>query len=221
MVVKRKLEIPVFQEWRMKKLEPFVGIFTMVGILCLIQIMIGNRWNGAHIFFISLSALLIGGGLLKRPLRKCIWRFTETEAERIMFGHCTKISYQEIADALRTKNIKVTMTSFKVPKSRGYIAFHYEVGDAAAQDRVLESYQFLCKKMEALGVGEEKSGTDKASGRTDGSKLVLQKRTEEQQYLDADFYVAVCSSRRRNGIRAVLYCCGSCSRAVYADPNVV
>ena len=40
MVVKRKLEIPVFQEWRMKKLEPFVGIFTMVGILCLIQIMI-------------------------------------------------------------------------------------------------------------------------------------------------------------------------------------
>ena len=83
MVVKRKLEIPVFQEWRMKKLEPFVGIFTMVGILCLIQIMIGNRWNGAHIFFISLSALLIGGGLLKRPLRKCIWRFTETEAERI------------------------------------------------------------------------------------------------------------------------------------------
>ena len=74
-----------------------------------------------------------------------------------MFGHCTKISYQEIADALRTKNIKVTMTSFKVPKSRGYIAFHYEVGDAAAQERVLESYQFLCKKMEALGVGEEKS----------------------------------------------------------------
>ena len=157
MVVKRKLEIPVFQEWRMKKLEPFVGIFTMVGILCLIQIMIGNRWTGAHIFFISLSALLIGGGLLKRPLRKCIWRFTETEAERIMFGHCTKISYQEIADALRTKNIKVTMTSFKVPKSRGYIAFHYEVGDAAAQERVLESYRFLCKKMEALGVGEEKS----------------------------------------------------------------
>ena len=74
-----------------------------------------------------------------------------------MFGHCPKISYQEIADALRTKNIKVTMTSFKVPKSRGYIAFHYEVEDAAAQERVLESYQFLCKKMEALGVGEEKS----------------------------------------------------------------
>ena len=219
MVVKRKLEIPVFQEWRMKKLEPFVGIFTMVGILCLIQIMIGNRWNGAHIFFISLSALLIGGGLLKRPLRKCIWRFTETEAERIMFGHCTKISYQEIADALRTKNIKVTMTSFKVPKSRGYIAFHYEVGDAAAQERVLESYQFLCKKMEALGVGEEKSFpelTKRLVGQMD-----RQKRTEEQQYLDADFYVAVCSSRRRNGIRAVLYCCGSCSRAVYADPNVV
>ena len=47
---KTKLEIPVFQEWRMKKLEPFVGIFTMVGILCLIQIMIGNRWNGVHIF---------------------------------------------------------------------------------------------------------------------------------------------------------------------------
>ena len=159
MVVKRKLEIPVFQEWRMKKLEPFVGIFTMVGILCLIQIMIGNRWNGAHIFFISLSALLIGGGLLKRPLRKCIWRFTETEAERIMFGHCTKISYQEIADALRTKNIKVTMTSFKVPKSRGYIAFHYEVGDAAAQERVLESYQFLCKKMEALGAIYSYDGT--------------------------------------------------------------
>lgn len=155
MVVKRKLEIPVFQEWRMKKLEPFVGIFTMVGILCLIQIMIGNRWNGAHIFFISLAALLIGGGLLKKPLRKCIWRFTETEAERVMFGHCTKISYQEIADALRSNNIKVTMTSFKVPKSRGYIAFHYEVGDAAAQERVLESYCFLCKKMEFLGVGDK------------------------------------------------------------------
>ena len=140
-----------------------------------------------------------------------------------MFGHCTKISYQEIADALRTKNIKVTMTSFKVPKSRGYIAFHYEVGDAAAQERVLESYQFCVRKWKLSVSGKKKSFPEltKASGRTDGSKLVLQKRTEEQQYLDADFYVAVCSSRRRNGIRAVLYCCGSCSRAVYADPNVV
>ncbi len=139
----------------MKKLEPFVGIFTMVGILCLIQIMIGNRWNGAHIFFISLSALLIGGGLLKKTAEEMYLAFYRDRGrtDNVWALHEDFLSGDRRCTS--NKNIKVTMTSFKVPKSRGYIAFHYEVGDAAAQERVLESYQFLCKKMEALGVGEE------------------------------------------------------------------
>ena len=87
----------------------------------------------------------------------------------------------------------------------------------------LESYQFLCKKMEALGVGEEKSfpETDKASGRTDGSKLVLQKRTEEQQYLDADFYV-VCAALGGE-MEFGLFCIVAVLAAVQytSDPNVV
>lgn len=63
-----------------------------------------------------------------------------------MFGHCTKISYQEIADALRTKNIKVTMTSFKVPKSRGYIAFHYEVGERRRRNGFWRVIGFYVRK---------------------------------------------------------------------------
>lgn len=75
MVVKRKLEIPVFQEWRMKKLEPFVGIFTMVGILCLIQIMIGNRWNGAHIFFYFTVGTSDRRGIVKKTAEEMYLAF--------------------------------------------------------------------------------------------------------------------------------------------------
>lgn len=87
---------------------------------------------------------------MRKPLENCICRFGENDIERVIFGHSTKISYQEIADALQTKKIKVTMTSFKVPKKHGYIVFHYEVGALAVQEHVLDSYHYLCEKIESL-----------------------------------------------------------------------
>lgn len=150
MVVKRKLEIPVFAGRATRRFDTLTGFFILIGIFCLLQRVLIGRWYGIQIFFVSIAVLLVGIRLLRKPLENCICRFGENDIERVIFGYSTKISYQEIADALQTKKIKVTMTSFKVPKKHGYIVFHYEVGALAVQEHVLDSYHYLCEKIESL-----------------------------------------------------------------------
>lgn len=77
----------------------------------------------------------------------CTWSFQEDCIRKNMFGHSREISYTEVAEALRTRKIKITATAFRIPEKRGYISFYYAVGNSKAQEKIRRSYQFLEKKV--------------------------------------------------------------------------
>lgn len=83
----------------------------------------------------------------KHIMKRCVWRLDEEGIRRSFPGIKEYVSYDEVREALQSKKIKITAAAFKIPKKRGYITFHYEVGNDETQKAVLESYKFLMKEL--------------------------------------------------------------------------
>lgn len=138
-------EIPMFSARVTKRMGTGVLVFAVL-FFCLDLI-------GAE----KGKMLLIAGGILfvviywylSRIMKRCVWKLQEDCVREAGLTGSREISYEEITEALRIKRIKVTTTSFKVPKRRGYISFHYEVGNTKLQKEIKESYRFLGEKVSA------------------------------------------------------------------------
>lgn len=141
----KKYEIPMFSARAARRMGTGVMIFA---VLFLFFDLIGIE-SGKTAVLVSVVIFIILYGCLSHIMKRCVWKLQEDCIKEIGIGGGRDIPYEEIREALLRRKIKITTSSFKVPKKRGYISFHYEVGNAKLQKEIKESYRFLAEKVPA------------------------------------------------------------------------
>lgn len=144
---KKSYEIPVFSRRITRRMETVVIIFIV--IFCFLDI-IENKVNVAAFKILTIVGLIgfvVVYWCLSHYMEKCVWRLQGGCIRRVMFGVSRDFSYEEIIEALQTRNVKINTNAFLIPKRKGYIAFHYEVGNEKLQKEIKESYEFLAEKL--------------------------------------------------------------------------
>lgn len=139
-----KYEIPMFSGRIIQKIKGYAMLLALGCLfLDITEIVPGMRYPFVLMFVFSLALSWKEKYIMKR----CVWRFDEKGICRSLLGMKEYVSYGEIRDALQRKKIKIAAASFKIPKKRGYITFHYEVGNDTVQEIIIESYKFLMKEI--------------------------------------------------------------------------
>lgn len=139
----KKYEIPMFSARITRRTGTGVFIFVVIFIFFdLLGLGIGKGLAVAGIVIFVVVYLL-----LSRRMKRCVWRFQEDCIKEIGLAGIRDISYGEIAEALQSRKIRIQTTRYQVPKRRGYISFHYEVGNSKLQKEIKESYRFLEEKV--------------------------------------------------------------------------
>ncbi len=136
-------EIPVFSGRITRRSGTVVFVAAVVYI---IFDRISRTSLTAVLFVLGIVVFLVLGTKMRRAFNRCVWTLGEGGIRQTIFGITEEISYGEIAEAMQTRKIKVTSTAFRIPKKRGFITFHYEVGNGSVQRRIMEAYRFLAKK---------------------------------------------------------------------------
>lgn len=155
-ISKKCHEVPVFSGRITRRMGRGVAVFAAIFIFFDLM---GSNKIVLRILIeldgITLKLLIIAGMIsfmiiswcLSHYMKKCVWRLQSDCIRRVMFGANRDFSYQEIIEALQTRKVKISTNAFLVPKRRGYIAFHYEVGNPNLQKEIKESYEFLETKL--------------------------------------------------------------------------
>lgn len=138
----KNYEMPVFSGRTMRKIESYIMI---VAFVCLFLALTEIRKGMGVLFVPGFVVFLFLRWQEKNIMKRCVWNFGAEGACRRIWGFESCVSYGEINEALQSRKIKVTATAFQIPKMKGYITFHYEVGNDKAQIATMESYKFLLK----------------------------------------------------------------------------
>lgn len=145
---KKSYEMPVFSRHATRRMETSV-LIVFIAIFFSLDV-IENKANMIVIRILTLAGMigfLIVSWCLNHYMEKCVWRLQGGCIRRVMFGVSRDFSYEEIIEALQTRKVKINTNAFLVPKGKGYIAFHYEVGNEKLQKEIKESYEFLAEKL--------------------------------------------------------------------------
>lgn len=140
----KKYEMPVFSGRTIRQARTYALIF---GIVCMFLNITGIRKGMGYLFVPAFAVGLLLSWREKNIMKRCIWNFEEEGVRRNIFGFESYVSYGEMNEALQSRKVKITAAAFEVPRMRGYISFHYEVGNDKAQREVMESYKFLSKAL--------------------------------------------------------------------------
>ncbi len=146
---REKYEFPVFSGRTIRKVKGYAMLVAAGSLFlgCLFWDVTGIM---PRIWYICVPAFILGLVLSRQEkhiMKRCVWRLDEEGIRRSFFGMKEYVSYGEIREALQSKKVKITAAAFKIPKKRGYITFHYEVGNDTVQKTIIESYKFLMKEI--------------------------------------------------------------------------
>ena len=136
--------MPVFSGRTIHKTRLYI---MMAGILCFFLDITEIRTGMIGLGIVAVVVCLVLNWQEKNITKQCIWIFEKEGIRRSFLGLEDYVSYREIHEALQSKKVKITATAFKLPRKRGYITFHYEVGNDKVQKVILESYEFLMKEI--------------------------------------------------------------------------
>lgn len=143
-------KIPMFSGYMMRRIRVGSAIFVSAVFVLKFQGMEGNGVAPAVILCMGwLLSYIIIQWCLNRFAKGCMWKLQEDCIRRIILGNVREISYEEIAEALQTKKVKIAMHGFWIPKKWGFITFYYEIGNEGLQKRIKKSYEFLAEKIPA------------------------------------------------------------------------
>lgn len=137
-------EIPMFSGYKKRKIK--VGAAILLSVPFLFKL---SGMEGSSVIIGWLISYMILHWCLNHFIKRCMWEPKDDCIKRIMPWNVREISYEEIREALQTKNVKITMHAFQVPKRRGWIPFYYEVGNKSDQRKIKKSYEFLAAKVSA------------------------------------------------------------------------
>ncbi|MBC5743010.1 hypothetical protein FMM74_005310 [Lachnospiraceae bacterium MD308] len=137
-------EIPMFSGYKKRKIK--VGAAILLSVPFLFKL---SGMEGSSVIIGWLISYMILHWCLNHFIKRCMWELKDDCIKRIMPWNVREISYEEIREALQTKNVKITMHAFQVPKRRGWIPFYYEVGNKSDQRKIKKSYEFLAAKVSA------------------------------------------------------------------------
>lgn len=141
----KKYKIPMFSARATRRMGTGVMGFVMVFIL----FELFGFEAGKIAVILGVDIFIAVYWYVSRLMKRCSWILQEDCIKEVGIGIKRDIFYEEIAEALRTRKIRIRGNCFQVPKKRGYISFYYEVGNHELQKKIKESYRFLGEKIPA------------------------------------------------------------------------